>query len=83
MPHVVPGDVVQLLHQAIEALGERRVLDSLGVSRLSLARALAGLPVRRGTHALVLSGLSALQSEFERTGSSSSEATHEPPKDGR
>ncbi len=37
--------------------GERKLLDQIGLSRSSLARVLAGLPVRRGTLELVRAGL--------------------------
>jgi hypothetical protein len=41
------------LRALLDAKGERAVLQALPVSRIALYRALAGLPVYPGTHALV------------------------------
>ena len=41
------------LHNQLERFGERDLLQRLGVSRQSLYRFLAGLPVRRGTSMLL------------------------------
>jgi predicted RNA-binding protein YlqC (UPF0109 family) len=47
------------LHVLLERLGERTLIMELAISRQSLGRVLAGLPVRRGTLALVRAGLAA------------------------
>ena len=47
------------MHVLLERLGERTLIMELAISRQSLGRALAGLPVRRGTLALVRAGLAA------------------------
>jgi hypothetical protein len=46
-----------LVRELIAERGERQVLILLCVCRDSLGRALAGLPVRRGTAALIAQGL--------------------------
>lgn len=48
------------LAECVRRHGERHVRDALGVSRLALARALAGLPIRAGTSVLVRLGLKRL-----------------------
>lgn len=57
------------LSQQVLARGEPVVLRALGLSRNSLARALAGLTVHRGTVALVEDGLGKLEAEDARLAS--------------
>jgi ABC-type thiamin/hydroxymethylpyrimidine transport system permease subunit len=45
------------------ALGERAAMNRLALGRLTLARLIAGLPVRAGTLALVRERLAALKRE--------------------
>ncbi|TKC98601.1 hypothetical protein [Polyangium fumosum] len=52
-------DELRALRRLIEKMGERAVVAELNVSRQALGRTLAGLPVRRGTLALVRAGLAA------------------------
>ncbi len=47
------------LKDLVLQLGEREVATSTGIARSVLARCLAGLGLRRGTHALVKQALSA------------------------
>lgn len=47
----------QTLYVLIRRMGERALIEELAISRQSLGRVLAGLPVRRGTLALVRAGL--------------------------
>lgn len=51
------------LAETVKRLGEKRVQLALGMSRLALARALAGLRVRQGTVALVRLGLQRLEAD--------------------
>lgn len=51
------------LSAAIQARGEHAVRPVLDVSRDALCRALAGLPVRRGTILLIQTGLAALEAQ--------------------
>ena len=55
----LPPEERQVLQQLVDNVGEVRALAIVNVSREALARALAGLPVRRGTLSLVRSGLAA------------------------
>jgi len=55
------------LAKEVSRCGERAVRERLGVSRLALARALAGLPIRAGTVALVRIGLPALTAKPDTT----------------
>lgn len=45
------------MHVLVERMGERGLITELAISRQTLGRVLAGLPVRRGTLALVRAGL--------------------------
>lgn len=46
-------EVLERLKREVEQLGERQARTRLRVSRLTLARALAGLPVHTGTAHLI------------------------------
>ena len=59
----------ELLLKQIEQKGEPHVRQALGISRLALARALAGLPVRAGTLALLRLGLPSLKPEAQNSAS--------------
>ena len=48
---------IKQLKELVLQLGEREVATSTGIARSVLARCLAGLGVRRGTHALVKQAL--------------------------
>jgi hypothetical protein len=49
------------LRRLVATLGERKLMSTIILSRSSLARVLAGLPVRRGTLELVRAGLRKLE----------------------
>ena len=52
-PLVLSAEKQRVLRALVERMGERSLLVALTISRQSLSRALAGLPVRRGTLALI------------------------------
>lgn len=53
------------IRRAVQAKGEPFVAGLLSLKRHTMARVLAGLPVQRGTVALVRQGLAAHGAEFE------------------
>jgi hypothetical protein len=55
-------DVRGRLRRLVEQHGASLVATELGVSRSALERALAQLPIRRGTHALITNGIDATAS---------------------
>jgi hypothetical protein len=52
-----PEDLRGLVRALVERVGEPLAVERLGLSRIALARLLAGLPIRRGTIALAREGL--------------------------
>jgi len=70
-PSIVPPPLPLPLRDRLRALvareGKRLTLARLGVSRQSLARALAGLPLYPGTRALIRQALDAAEAEARRT----------------
>lgn len=59
----LPDPLRRRIAALIERDGERLTVRRLGVSRLSLARAVAGLPLYPGTHALLRQRLDAEEAE--------------------
>jgi hypothetical protein len=57
-----PQDVRDAITALLAAHGEAATVDRLGVDRQTFARVLAGLPVRRGTLALVRESLAKTES---------------------
>lgn len=64
----LPVDLKVRLAQAVLAGSERAVAEAAGMSRQSLARALAGLPIYRGTAALVERFLDGIGHDRTRVG---------------
>jgi hypothetical protein len=58
-----------VIKAAINRAGEPFVLKILGLSRQTLARVVAGLPVRRGTVVMVRQGMKERPQDFETGGS--------------
>lgn len=54
---IAPADVRQRIAALLATRSEREVVAVLGTTRQTLPRVLAGLPVRRGTLALIQAGL--------------------------
>jgi hypothetical protein len=54
----------EAIKKTIELAGEPLVLEMLSIGRQTLARVVAGLPVRRGTVALVRQGMKANPKDF-------------------
>ncbi len=56
----IPESFRQTIRELVERDGERLATAKLRLTRTSLARALAGLPVYAGTHALIWQQVEAL-----------------------
>lgn len=57
----LPDELRASLAEFVRAHGEEKAIESLGLSRITLARAMAGLGLRRGTIVLVRVGLQNVQ----------------------
>ena len=56
--HPLSDTELQALRGFVRTAGEQAAAEATGVSRSALTRALAGLAVRRGTRALLMTALS-------------------------
>ena len=57
----LPPDLLTRLRAVVERIGERRVARAVGLTATTIARALAGLALQRGSVALIEAGLAELE----------------------